>query len=205
MPIMDCPHCGATAQESLFCRNCSRYIPDSTGKLEKVTFNRRFWGDSLLESLLFVVTLGVGWLIWLYFTAQKSQTPAKSLLNVYTLDAESGQPVSAGRIWVRDVVVEVLLIGFVNVFVGIAGLVDAAFVLFDKNRRSVHDHVMNTIVVYAPSGLPETLAAPATSITAAHPTGDVADEMRELARLHEEGILTDEEYEAKRKALADKL
>ncbi len=32
-----------------------------------------------------------------------------------------------------------------------------------------------------------------------------AEELRELAKLHEEGILTDEEYEAKRRDLADKL
>jgi hypothetical protein len=34
---------------------------------------------------------------------------------------------------------------------------------------------------------------------------DAATRLRELARLHEEGILTDEEYEAKRSAIAQRM
>lgn len=204
--IMDCPHCQAQNQEALFCKNCSRYMPDQTGMLEKVTYNRRFWGSYLLEGLLFVLTLIVGWLIWLFFTAKKSQTPAKSLLNIYTLDADTGEMISAGRVWVRDVAVEVLLIGFINAIIGIAGIVDAAFVLFDKNRRSVHDHVTNTIVVYAPRGLPPgMLPDEGDRLTAGPGAGSIPDQLRELALLRDEGAITEEEYEAKRKALADRL
>ena len=171
-------------------------------------FNRRLWGTSLLEGVLMIITLYLGWFIWLFFTAKTGQTPAKRLLNVYTLDARTGQVTSAGRVWLRDVVVETLLFAWIGgVFTaGIASLIDGAFVLFDKNRQSLHDKIVDTIVVYAPRGLPEALQAPsqATPVSGVGVRG-LAEELRELARLREEGILTDEEYEAKRRHLAEQL
>lgn len=153
-----CPHCHATGQEGVFCRNCSRYMPDPTGTTEKVTFNRRFWGTYLLEALLYLVTLIIGWYIWLIFTAPTSQSPAKRLLNVYIIDLEQGQSVSTGRVWVRDVVVKQIVFGFIgNITFGLGSLLDAVWVFFDRNRQSLHDKVVNTIVVYAPNGLPEAL------------------------------------------------
>ena len=160
-----CPHCNASGQQGVFCQVCSRYMPDPSGTVEKVTFNRRFWGNNLLEGVLVLVTLIIGWYIWLYFTAQTSQSPAKRLLNVYIIDLGSGQPVSAGRVWVRDVVVKSILFGIIgNITLGIGSLVDAVWVFFDKNRQTLHDKVVNTIVVYAPNGLPEGLKAPRDTI-----------------------------------------
>ena len=153
-----CPHCSATGQEGVFCRNCSRYMPDPTGTVEKVTFNRRFWGTYLLEGLLYLVTLIIGWYIWLIFTAPTSQSPAKRLLNVFIIDLEQGQSVSTGRVWVRDVLVKQIVFGFIgNITFGLGSFVDAVWVFFDRNRQSLHDKVVNTVVVYAPNGLPEAL------------------------------------------------
>ncbi len=206
--MVSCPHCQAQGQTSLFCNSCSLYMGDSSGSIQKVTFNRRFWGTYLLESILFLITLIIGWYIWLAFTASTSQTPAKRLLNVYVLDIQTGQPIKAGRVWVREVLVKQLLVNLLGAITsGIAGFVDALWVLIDKNRQSLHDKVVSTIVVYAPSGLPASLQAPSAPATAAA-TGTIksaAEELRELAKLREEGILTDEEYETKRRGLADKL
>ncbi len=133
--------------------------------METVTFTRRFFGDILLEGLLVLVTLVIGWYIWLFFTAKTAQTPAKRLLNVYILDNNTQQPVSAGRVWVREVLVKSLLFGIVSNFTfGIAPLVNYAWALFDDNRQALHDKIASTIVVYAPNGLPESQvvkAAPA--------------------------------------------
>jgi uncharacterized RDD family membrane protein YckC len=184
-------------------------MPDETGSLERVTFNRRFFGDSLLEAVLMVVTLFVGWYIWLAFTAQTAQTPAKRLLNVYTVDVNTGQPVSTGRVWLRDVLIKQVLLGWVggSFLFGLPGLVDAIWVLFDKDRQALHDKVVSTVVVYAPAGLPEGLKPPMPMAGPARKESvtDVGEQLRELARLREEGILTDEEYDEKRKELADRL
>ena len=204
-----CPHCSAQGQTSLFCNSCSRYMPDSTGSVEKVTYNRRFWGTYILEGILFLITLVIGWYIWLIFTAKTSQTPAKRLLNVYVLDIQTGQPITTGRVWVREVLVKQLLFDLLlgAITSGIAGLVDTIWVLFDKNRQALHDKVVGTVVVYAPNGLPDSLPAP-HEMASARPSGtikDAAEELRELAKLREDGIITDEEYETKRRGLADKL
>ena len=202
-----CPHCNTSGQVAFFCSTCSRYTAAETGELEKVTYNRRFWGTYVLEGVLFLVTLIIGWYIWLIFTAKTSQTPAKSLLNVYTIDIETGQPISAGRVWLREVLVKQVLITVVGLVIGVAWLIDAIWVLFDKNRQALHDKVVGTIVVYAPRGLPDdiSLTPPTSRGAAVRPVKDTAEELRELGRLKDEGILTDEEYEAKRKSLADKL
>jgi uncharacterized RDD family membrane protein YckC len=184
-------------------------MADREGMVERVTYNRRFFGDSLLEGLLMVVTLFVGWLIWFAFTAPTGQTPAKRMLGVYVLDAATGAPVSAGKMWVRELLVKGLLLSVVNSFtVGAGSLIDDIWVFFDKDRQALHDKVASTIVVYAPAGLPEemALAAPQGIGRQATPrTKDIAEQLREIAALHDQGILTDEEYQQKRDELAGKL
>lgn len=159
-----CPHCQSPDQTGLFCRTCGRYMADGTGTVERVTHTRRFFGDWLLESLLVTVTLFVGWLIWLYFTAKTSQTPAKRLLNVYIIDAKSGEPISAGRVWVRDVLVKIVLVTLANFVAGIAGLVNGGWVLIDKDRQALHDKLVGTVVVYAPAGLSAEMTTPTSTV-----------------------------------------
>jgi len=119
---------------------------------DKVTFTRRFFGDLLLEVILIAVTLFIGWLIWLYFTAQTGQTPAKRLLNVLIVDLDTDQPVSAGRVWMRDVLVKIILFSWVfgAITFGISRLIDYGWVLIDDNRQALHDKIVNTRVVYSP-------------------------------------------------------
>ena len=209
-----CPHCGLPAQEGFFCSSCNLYTADATGTIQKVTHTRRLFGSYLLEIVLVILTLGVGWLIWMYFTAKTSQSPAKRLVNIYILNFETGQPASAGRVWWRYIIE-----GALGYFI-ITGIINYGLVFFDKNRQALHDKLAKTIVVYAPTGLPESLQPPteARPASAASPASiptprsssegglkDTAEQLRELARLHDEGIITDEEYEAKRKPLADRL
>lgn len=202
-----CARCSAPTPLGMFCQSCGLYLADSAKQVERVTHNRRFFGDNLLEFVLFVVTLGIGWYIWLIFTAQTAQTPAKRLLSVYILDANTRTPVSTGRVWVREVLVKQLLVGFLSALIGVAGLINSSWVLFDRNRQALHDKVAGTIVVYAPLGLPDAFQTP-TIPAASQPrqsSSDTTEQLRELSRLHEEGILTDEEYEKKRSELVKTL
>lgn len=210
-PVLDCPHCGSPGQTALFCSACDVYMPDPTGTVKKVTYNRRFWGSYVLEGVLILVTLIIGWYIWLAFTAKGAQTPAKKLVDIYVLDIETGQPVGAGRIWQREVLIKQLLVGLVSSAIGVAWLIDYLWVLFDRNRQALHDKVARTVVVYAPRGLPDSLMRPDQVVPASprplpgHDVRSVAEELRELARLREEGIITAEEYERKRQELVDRL
>jgi uncharacterized RDD family membrane protein YckC len=78
---------------------------------------------------------------------------------VYIIDLEAGQTISTGRVWLREVLVKQILIDLIiSTFTGgLGSLVDAVWVFFDRNRQSLHDKVVNTVVVYAPNGLPEAL------------------------------------------------
>jgi hypothetical protein len=189
-----------------------------------VTYNRRFWGDYLLEGLLFVVTLGIGWFIWMIFTSKTGQTPAKRLLNTYPVNVETGRVIGQGESWLREVVIKGLVIRLVldTITSGVAGIVDAVWVFFDKDRQALHDKVLKQVVVYAPAGIPASMqqmenapplytAPPLMPGQSAPPTappqrvGDIGEDLRELNRLKSEGLITDEEFEQRRQALISRM
>ena len=62
-------------------------------------------GALVLESVLILVTLGIGWVIWALMIVGRGQTPAKALLNLRVVDAGSLRPVGFARMfWVREIV-----------------------------------------------------------------------------------------------------
>jgi uncharacterized RDD family membrane protein YckC len=233
-----CPRCGAqNYKQSLFCDNCRVYLRDDTQHVERVTYNRRFWGSYLLDNfllyssffvglaialsanLLFLLPLSLGWFAWFFFTSKTGQTPAKRLLDLYVIKIDSGRGIGQGESWLREVVVKILALGAIGFIVPFASLVDAVWIFFDKNRQTLHDKLLGQLVVYAPIGLPEGIhhldnaptryalpgAAPATVAAAPGSVQDTAAQLRELARLRDEGVITAEEYEAKRAALINRM
>lgn len=109
-----CPRCGEPALAGRFCQSCSLYLGDRSGRAQAVTQTRRFLGDYVLEGLLMIATLFLGWLVWLVFTARRGQTPAKRLLNIYVLDSNSGEPVRGTRLLGRELAVKVVGINLAN-------------------------------------------------------------------------------------------
>lgn len=224
-----CPRCQSPNQKgSVFCDVCRVYMRDTTLTVERATYTRRFFGNAVLEGLLFVVTLVVGWFIWMIFTSRTGQSPAKRLVNTYAINLETGRNIGQGDSWLREVVVKILVLGALNgVTSSLAGLIDAVWIFFDKDRQTLHDKVLKHVVVYAPNGLPADMEymeqAPLRyQVPSMIPSGsggtpipqqpprepgvqDIAAELRELNRLKEEGLVTDEEYERKRAHLAEKL
>lgn len=214
-----CPRCGVQNYKlSLFCNNCRLYLRDETHLVERVTYNRRFWGSYVLEGLLMFVTLFIGWLIWFIFTSKTGQTPAKRLLDLYVVKIETSRGISQGESWLREVVVKIIAINAIGIIIPFAGLIDAVWIFFDKNRQTLHDKVLGQIVVYAPAGLPESIrhldsapsqyAMPGSVSTATAAPGSMQDsaaQLRELARLRDEGVITAEEYEAKRAELIGRM
>ncbi len=138
---------------------------------ERPTHRRRFAGH-ILESFLFTVTLGFGWLIWFAFLAPNGQPPAKALLKLYVYDFETGETPPARRMWGREVGVKYILpalTGFLALLLpsplgGLMLLVlqvkGFAFVivLFNKDRRAFWDYQVGTVVRHVPED--EKLPAP---------------------------------------------
>lgn len=206
-----CPSCQQFRGDGVFCANCGllNQHPDS-GAFAATRWRRL--GGAILETLLFVATLVVGWLIWLYFTSKKSQTPAKQLLGMYILRTD-GTPATAGRVWLREVVFELIVFGIASQFLlGLASLLDAAWIFWDKDRQTLHDKMADTIVVYPAATWSEsqieTMRDPA-----AHPSmrsGSAPDtttqtRLRELRDLADQGLITATEYEERRRRILENL
>lgn len=106
-------------------------------------------GALLLEGLLILMTLWIGWFIWSMFTWADGQTPAKKLLGHVVADAHSGAAFDWGRMALREFCVKGLLGWVLNVCsFGIYFWIDAFMCLGDR-QRTLHDRMANSVVRYS--------------------------------------------------------
>jgi hypothetical protein len=119
--------------------------PDRSGSL--VSVGGRL-GAFLLDGLLILVTLGIGYLIWALVTWSDGQTPAKKLLGHVVVDAETGATFDWGRMALRQFVIQGLLGGLLtSISCGIYFWVDALTVL-GEGQRTLHDRMAHSVVRY---------------------------------------------------------
>jgi uncharacterized RDD family membrane protein YckC len=83
----------------------------------------------------------VGYFGWFWSVA--GQTPGDRLLRLKVLRVETGRPPSASRAVLRVGALVLSAIPFCAGFL---------LILFDGRRRALHDRLVGTVVVYAPSG-----------------------------------------------------
>ena len=103
-------------------------------------------GARILDVVLIMVTLGIGWLIWALITWANGQTPGKALLGHVVADARTGEPFGWGRMCVREFLVKGLLFGLLSmVTCGLSALVDCLMVL-RSDQRTLHDLVVGSVV-----------------------------------------------------------
>ncbi|MCX6434907.1 MAG: RDD family protein [Actinobacteria bacterium] len=104
-------------------------------------------GSYLMEQLLSVVTLGIGWLIWSFVEWGKGTTPGHKVLNQYVVDEKTGETFGRGRMAIREIVIKGLLCGllFVMTF-SVFFIVDSLMVVRD-DRRTIHDRISGSLVV----------------------------------------------------------
>lgn len=105
-------------------------------------------GAAILDGLLFLVTLGIGWIIWWVVLWKYGQSPAKSILKMRVIKADTGRCATTGEMALRELVGRWLL-GFIPFY----GLVDAIFVLVDERSQALHDKVAGTVVIDDPDNL----------------------------------------------------
>jgi len=175
----------------------------------QVTIWRRFLGDYSLETLLVVVTLFGGWLIWFAIVAPRGQTPAKQLLKVYIHSYDSGDVASAGRVWMREIVGKFAIPWFVGLagvlqtgspFAFFAGdiffLIGALTIFFNDDRRALWDYIGGSMVRHHPIGAP---SGRDDQLTLA--TSKAAQRLSYLGSLRTRGLITEEEYQDKRREI----
>ncbi|HUC06334.1 MAG TPA: RDD family protein [Acidimicrobiales bacterium] len=105
-------------------------------------------GAWFLSILLFIVTLGIGFIVWGLILWGRGQSPAFSVLKMRCWRPTQNQV--AGWWWMA-------LRNFVGHLIeGISGIIAlASFIVFlaTKQRRAIHDFIGGTVVFYDPDNL----------------------------------------------------
>ncbi|MGI9611225.1 MAG: RDD family protein [Acidimicrobiia bacterium] len=102
----------------------------------------------LLEGILIVVTLIVGWLIWAALIGGTGQTPAKRMLSLRVIGANTLAPVGLGRMfWVRGILAPI--VAFFAILFTLGILLFMPF--WDRRNQNIWDKVSNCYVVVDPN------------------------------------------------------
>ena len=105
-------------------------------------------GAHVLEILLAIVTLGIGWLIWSLIVWDKGTTPGHQVLKQYVIDAKTGRTCTWGQMALREIVFKGIVGGICSLLsFGIYFVVDSLFVV-RQDRKAIHDMMANTLVVH---------------------------------------------------------
>ena len=100
-------------------------------------------GATLLDALLFIVTCGIGWLIWDIVLWQQATSPAKKMLGLRIVDLNTGAPATMQQMLLRELVGSILDL----VSSGLVSLVSAVLILVTPTRQGVWDYLARTTVV----------------------------------------------------------
>lgn len=120
-------------------------LPDG---VEIASVGRRV-GAWFLSILLFLVTLGIGWMIWGLVVWRKGTSPALQVLGMraWKQDAVQDRPAGWGDMALRNGL-EWLISTFTC---NISSIVSFVMFLSDEPRhRTIGDHVATTVIVYDP-------------------------------------------------------
>ncbi len=168
--VLECDVCRQpSGPGAYFCASCDVLSIDPQRQSYAATRWSRL-GAFALDYLIIWLTVGVGWLICLALVAPRGQSPGKSLLGLYIVRT-TGEPAAVRHVWLRecgwdaaigiaaaallallgavaDSVGELFLLWFwLTVLFWAVSFCDAAWVLWDRDRQTLHDKVLGTFVV----------------------------------------------------------
>ena len=95
----------------------------------------------LLNGVLFIVTLGIGYMVWAMVLWAQATNPAKKMLGLKVIHADTGVPVNWNHMAIRSA-----LLPFALAFVPLGAFVDALFIFGPRHQRLV-DKAARTLVV----------------------------------------------------------
>ncbi len=177
-------------------------------------------GSAIVNALLLILTLGIGWIIWWFIVAPKGQNPGKAVVGLRVIRAD-GRAADTGWMFVRG------LLGIVCSIVPL--YLDNLWLLWDKDVQTLHDKLANTVVVRAqgsehvieqgsvgpgregvarvapPYAPPVTLPGSAPAAGQLPATSSHAQDLEHLMEMRDKGLITEEEYQEKRKAIVDRI
>ncbi|HVF73601.1 MAG TPA: RDD family protein [Acidimicrobiales bacterium] len=111
------------------------------------SYGQRFFG-SVLDAVLLVVLLGIGYLAWAVWAWSRGTSPGKQVLRMRVVDARTGDDVTWGRMFVREFVLEILVFTVVSFFtLGLLGLIGSGLIFAGQWRQTAWDRMAKTVVV----------------------------------------------------------
>ena len=157
---MFCISCGnENADTAIFCASCGGKISDgaaqayrpqtaasAAGRAELASIGRRL-GARVLDTVIIVFTLYVGFFIWSLVVYGRGQSPGKQLVGIYAAHVNDPENRFTWRsMFLREFVLKGLLFGFLGaVTSGIAWVLDYLWALWDGSGhcQTLHDKVIN--------------------------------------------------------------
>ena len=208
-----CVRCQQPLGQGLFCQYDGTYVLDPEGTVVMAGRGERLlsW---LVSGLIVIFTLGIGWIIWWFIVAGRGQNPGKAVVGIRVIRT-NGDAVRTGGMLAR----------------GLAGLVagiipfylDELWLLWDRDAQTLHDKIVSTVVVRArgsekivetggigplPAGVvpPPAFAPPINFSSSPSPASETSEQaLTRLADLRQKELISEEEYQEKRRAIIDKL
>jgi uncharacterized RDD family membrane protein YckC len=217
-PARECPRCHRPSYEGLFCQYDGTFFLDQEGTVVMATRLSRI-GSWLVNILLVFLTLGIGWIIWWFIVAPKGQNPGKAVVGLRVIKTD-GSAMNTGTMFIR---------GLLGLVCGLIPLyLDDLWMLWDKDAQTLHDKLADTVVVKAngsekivergslgplPPGYERPAYAPPVQFGSSSPppaatapaSKEPADALRQLDDLKTRGLITEEEYQNKRKDIIDRM
>jgi uncharacterized RDD family membrane protein YckC len=208
-----CVKCKQPLGEGLFCQFDGTYVLDPEGTVVMAGRGERLLGW-LVSGLILIFTLGIGWIIWWFIVAPRGQNPGKALVGIRVIRT-NGDAVRTGGMFVR---------GLAGALAGLIPLyLDELWILWDRDAQTLHDKIVNTVVVRAkgsekivetgglaalPEGVvpPPVYAPPIRFSSSPSPASETTEQaLTRLADLRQKELISEEEYQEKRRAIIDKL
>lgn len=103
-----------------------------------------------LDATLFLLTLGIGWIIWSLIVWGEGQTPAKKILKLRTINFADGRQATWGHMGIRECLVPITVSIASSITGGLAYLVWIIVEIifyFTKNQRTLRDYWVKTAVI----------------------------------------------------------
>ncbi len=145
-----CPNCGQAWTGSQACTFCGQVWGLPRGIM--LSSAGRRLGGYLLDGLLIVCTLVIGWIIWTLIVWAQGQTPAKQILGMRVVRLDTRAHAGWGRMFLRDFIGKLLVsLTFGLFFIG--GVIADCWLLWDKDKQELWDKIAGTVVVNDPDKL----------------------------------------------------
>lgn len=156
---MFCGNCGKeNTNTATACASCGGKISggaaqpppaSAAGGAELASIARRL-AARVLDTVVIVLTLYIGWLIWSFMVYGRGQSPGKQLVGIYAAPVDDPERrLSWGSMLLREFVLKGLLFSFLGaITAGIVWVLDYLWALWDGSghRQTLHDKVIQSSV-----------------------------------------------------------